>query len=116
MRSAKLCPGSEKDITEVSGTSSPGSIPGRGTQKRKKFLNYDESLSRPRRPPEILGKFGAFWPQTAANSERSEELFQFERARRKLVRISPAAVRLADFPRSAMAELRRDGRIEIDDP
>ncbi len=25
------CPGSEKDITEVSGTSSPGSIPGRGT-------------------------------------------------------------------------------------
>ena len=24
-------PGSEKDITEVSGTSSPGSIPGRGT-------------------------------------------------------------------------------------
>lgn len=25
-------PGSEKDITEVSGTSSPGSTPGRGTQ------------------------------------------------------------------------------------
>src|SRR5690348_2589053 len=29
--SAIDCPGSEKDITEVSGTSSPGSIPGRGT-------------------------------------------------------------------------------------
>src|SRR5713101_2234610 len=27
------CPGSEKDITEVSGTSSPGSIPGRGNSR-----------------------------------------------------------------------------------
>ena len=26
-----ISPGSEKDITEVSGTSSPGSTPGRGT-------------------------------------------------------------------------------------
>jgi hypothetical protein len=30
MPTAIDCPGSEKDITEVSGTSSPGSIPGRG--------------------------------------------------------------------------------------
>jgi hypothetical protein len=28
------CPGSEKDITEVSGTSSPGSSPGRGNLKK----------------------------------------------------------------------------------
>jgi hypothetical protein len=28
------CPGSEKDITEVSGTSSPGSTPGRGTLEK----------------------------------------------------------------------------------
>ena len=37
MGSTKLCPGSEKDITEVSGTSSPGSIPGRGTNEIKVF-------------------------------------------------------------------------------
>ena len=29
-------PGSEKDITEVSGTSGPGSIPGRGTKSRQR--------------------------------------------------------------------------------
>src|SRR6266849_7779092 len=29
----RRCPGSEKDITEVSGTSSPGSIPGRGNSR-----------------------------------------------------------------------------------
>jgi hypothetical protein len=31
-----LSPGSEKDITEVSGTSSPGSIPGRGTTSERR--------------------------------------------------------------------------------
>jgi hypothetical protein len=35
------CPGSEKDITEVSGTSSPGSTPGRGTtEKLSEILRY----------------------------------------------------------------------------
>lgn len=35
---AQTRPGSEKDITEVSGTSSPGSIPGRGTITCRKLL------------------------------------------------------------------------------
>ena len=39
-----LSPGSEKDITEVSGTSSPGSTPGRGTLTT--FFEIERLLNR----------------------------------------------------------------------
>ena len=46
MRSA-VSPGSEKDITEVSGTSSPGSIPGRGTMPHVSIWKQDAFSTGP---------------------------------------------------------------------
>jgi hypothetical protein len=44
-------PGSEKDITEVSGTSSPGSTPGRGNLKNPPKLFVISSSGTSRRRP-----------------------------------------------------------------
>jgi hypothetical protein len=66
-----LCPGSEKDITEVSGTSSPGSTPGRGTQFAKEPLKLRGFFNHPRPTAKFFysGRlFGGKWAKMKVGS------------------------------------------------